>query len=150
MRFVIRVILIALVLLLLYVIIGLFADAYMGANMIPNGLKPDWSAPTLAQWRDVFIILMGLWFALAFLLLCVLLAALVFLVLTIRSLVKNNVAPAVDSLKEALDNVKGTTEFVGETAVAPIVRVYSVVRGVRSGVGAVTGLSDRIRGRKKK
>ncbi|MDZ7727683.1 MAG: hypothetical protein U5Q44_05490 [Dehalococcoidia bacterium] len=48
-----------------------------------------------------------------------------------------------------MDNVKGTGEFVSETAVAPIVRVYSVVRGVRSGVSTVTNLPNRIRNRKK-
>jgi hypothetical protein len=63
--------------------------------------------------------------------------------------VPNHAAPALDSLKESLDNVKGTAEFAGETVVSPIIRVYSVVRGVRSGIGAVGGLPDRIRRRAK-
>ncbi len=152
MRFVITVILAALLLLFVYIVIGAIVDGYFGGNMIPDRFVPDaWSAPnTWEQWRDIIIVFAGLWFALAFFLTCVLLIALIILVFTIRGLVVNNVGPAVDSLKEGLDNVKGTSEFVGETAVAPIVRVYSVVRGVRSGVSAVTNLPDRIRGRQKK
>jgi hypothetical protein len=68
--------------------------------------------------------------------------------MTLRRLLRENVAPAVDSLKGTLDNVKGTSEFVGETAVAPIVRVYSIFRGVRTGLGAVGGIGDKIRRKK--
>jgi uncharacterized membrane protein len=152
MRFVMTVILAALLLLVLYVMIGAIVDGYFGGNMIPNRFVPDsWSAPnSWEQWRDIVIVFAGLWFALAFFLTCVLLIALIILVFTIRGLLKNKLGPAIDSLKESLDNVKGTSEFVGETAVAPIVRVYSVVRGVRGGIGAITNLPDRIRGRQKK
>jgi hypothetical protein len=152
MRFVSTVVLAALLLLVMYILIGAIVDGYFGGNMIPNRAVPDsWAAPnSWEQWRDIVIVFAGLWFALAFFLWCVLLAALVWLVLTIRGMVKNKVSPVLDSAKDALDNVKGTSEFVGETAVAPIVRVYSVVRGVRSGLGAVTNLGDRIRGRKNK
>ena len=83
-------------------------------------------------------------------LLCAVMVAVLFLVLMIRRLVRDNLGPAIDSLKESLDNVKGTTEFAGETVASPIIRVYSVVKGVRTGLGAVTNLPDRIRGNKKK
>lgn len=150
MRFVLTVVSAAILLFVVYVVVGGIVDGYFGGNMVPNGAVPDsWAAPdSWSEWRDIFIVFMGFWWALAGLILCVLLAALVFLVLTVRRLVKNNVAPAVDSLKETLDNVKGTGEFVSETAVAPIVRVYSVVRGVRSGVSTVKNLPNRIRNRK--
>ena len=78
------------------------------------------------------------------------LAALLFLVLLVRRVVRENAVPAIDSLKQSLDNVRGTTEFAGETVASPIIRTYAVVKGVRTGLGAITNLPDRIRGRRKK
>lgn len=152
MRFVITVILAALLLLVMYIVIGGIVDGYLGGNMIPDRAVPDsWAAPnSWSEWRDIVIVFAGLWFAMAFFLTCVLLAVLIWLVFTIRRLVKEKAFPALDSLKEVMDQAKGTSEFVSETAVAPIVRVYSVVRGVRTGMSAVTNLPDRIRRRKKK
>ena len=80
----------------------------------------------------------------------VLLSALVWVALQIRKLLAENVAPAVDSLRESLDNVRGTTEFAGETIASPIIRTYSLVRGVRNGVMALGNFPGRVRGRKKK
>jgi hypothetical protein len=135
-----------------YLVLSWFVDGYFGGNIFPDSLEPDaWSAPdSWSEWRDIIIVMTGVFWMLAGVLLVALMAALVFLVLQIRSLLRENVAPAVDSLKESLDNVRGTTEFAGETVVSPIIRAYSMVRGVRSAVGAVTGLPDRIKGRKKK
>ena len=62
---------------------------------------------------------------------------------------KENAVPAIDSLKASLDNVKGTTEFAGETVASPIIRVYSVFKGVRTGLGAVSSVGDRIKSRKR-
>jgi hypothetical protein len=150
-RFALTVVLAAILLFVAYVFIGAIVDGYLGGNMIPNGAVPDsWAAPnSWAEWRDIVLVWLGLWFAFAAFLLCVLLAALVFLVFTIRRLVKDNAAPAIDSLRGTLDQVKGTTEFVGESAVAPIVRVYSIVRGVRSGVSSLKAVPDRVKNRRK-
>lgn len=152
MRFLGTVVSAAILLLLAYLTLAWIVDGYFGGNIAPSWLEPDsWDAPdSWAEWRDIMIVFMGIFAVLALILLCALLAALVFLVFTIRRVVSRNVAPAVDSLKESLDNVKGTAEFAGETVVSPIIRVYSVARGVRSGLGAVGGLPDRIRGRKRR
>jgi len=141
---------------ILIVLVGLFvisiSDGYFGTSIFPGEALPDaWTAPdSWSEWRDIVIVLGGFFFALGMLLFAVLMAVLVLLVFTLRKLLRENVAPAVDSLKATLDNVQGTAEFVGETAVAPIVRVYSVVRGVRGGISAMTNLPGRVRGRKKK
>lgn len=142
----------ALLLLLLYLFVAFLTDGYFGLNIFPNDLEPDaWSAPdSWAEWRDITIVGIGFIFFLAGVLFCALLVAILFLVLTLRRILRENLAPALDSLKGTLDNVRGTTEFVGETAVTPIVRVYSIVRGVRTGLSAVSGIGDRVRRRKKK
>ena len=77
-------------------------------------------------------------------------AALFLLVLLARRTVKENVVPAIDSLKTSLDNVRGTAEFAGETIASPIIRTYAVVKGVRTGLAAVTNLPAFIRKRKKR
>jgi hypothetical protein len=136
--------LIALILVLL--------DAYFGTSVFPDELEPDsWSGPdSWSEWADIMIVFMGFFWALALLLSCVLIAVLVFLVLTLRRIMRENAVPAIDSARAALDNVRGTAEFTGETVASPIIRVYSVVAGVRTGIGAIGGLPDRIRGRRKK
>ena len=147
MRFAVTVVLAALLIVIAYLGLTWFVDGYWGGNIFPNDAEPDsWSAPdSWSEWRDIVIVLGGFFFALAGVLLCVLLGAAIYLLFTIRRLLKDNVAPAVDSARDLVDEVRGTTEFVGETAVAPIIRVYSIVSGVRRGVASVGDLGKRFR-----
>lgn len=130
---------------------GGILDGYFGASVFPEELEPDsWTAPdSWVEWRDIMIVLMGFFWALSLILLAVLVAALVYLALTVRKILKENAVPAIDSLKGALDNVKGTAEFTGETVASPIIRVYSIFAGVRTGLGAIGNIGGRIRGQKK-
>jgi hypothetical protein len=127
-----------------------FVDAYFGADIFPEDFGPDpWAAPdSWSEWRDITVVAFGFLFLLGAIIWLAVAVAVLLLVMTLRRLLRENVAPAVDSLKDTLDNVKGTTEFVGETAVAPIVRVYSIVRGLRSGLGAVGGIGGKLRRKK--
>jgi hypothetical protein len=152
MRFVLTVVSAAILLVLVYLFASWIVDGYLGGNIFPNRLVPDsWAAPnTWAEWRDITIVFIGIFWMVSGLLTVALLVALVFLVITLRGVLKENVAPAIDSLKDSLDNVRGTAEVVGESVVSPIVRIYSVVSGVRSALGAVTNLPDFVRRRRKK
>ena len=147
MRFALTVVLAALLIVIGYLGVSWFVDGYWGGNIYPNDAEPDtWSAPdSWSEWRDIVIVLGGLFFALAGIFLCVLLGVAIYLLVTIRRLLRDNVAPALDSARDLVDEVRGTTEFVGETAVAPIIRVYSIVSGVRRGVSTVGGLGKRLR-----
>ena len=124
---------------IVYLFIGLIVDGYLGGNMVPDSAVPEvWAAPdSWSEWRDITIVAMGFFAALALLVTVILLMALVFLVVTARSVLKENVRPALDSLRDSLDNIRGTTEFAGENVAAPIIRVYSIVRGVRGGLSAI-------------
>lgn len=141
----------AILIVVVYLFIAGIAS-YFDGHFVPDGAVPNsWAPPsTWANWRDIMIVFAGFFWLLAGLLLCALLAVLVILVFVVRRVLNENVAPAVDSLKDSLDNIRGTTEFAGETVVSPIIRVYSVVSGVRSGISAIGNLPDRVRGRKKK
>ncbi len=102
---------------------------------------------SLDNTRDVVIIVAGS------LTVAVLLAALIFTVVlglasrallnTVRSLLKDDVSPLLESVRQTVHTVRGTTAFVGETAISPIVRVYGAVAGARRAVGVITGIVGR-------
>lgn len=150
MRFLTTVIGGAVFLFVLYLLVGGMVDGYFGGDIIPDGAVPDsWQAPdSWAEWRDILLVLTAGFWVLSGLLATVLIGVLVLLAITVRRVVKENLAPAIDSARDSLDNLRGTTEFAGETVVSPLIRAYSVFAGVRTGLGAVGGIGGRIRGRK--
>ncbi|HMO94856.1 MAG TPA: hypothetical protein PKD27_01975 [Tepidiformaceae bacterium] len=152
MRFLLWLVSGALFLLFIYLIASWFVDGYFGGNIFPDSWERDsWAAPdSWSEWRDIVIVLSAGFFVLAGMLSVVLVVALIFLVFMARRVLKENAAPALDSLRQSVDNIRGTTEFAGETVASPIIRVYAVVKGVRSGLGAITSLPDRVKGRRKK
>lgn len=126
--------------------------SYWGVHAVPTGAVPDsWRHPdSWAEWRDIVIVFTAMFWVIAGVLLCAVLVATLILVILARKILRENAAPALDSLKQSIDNVRGTTEFAGETVASPIIRVYSVFKGVRTGISAVTNLPDRVKGRRKK
>ena len=125
--------------------------SYWNNDFISGDAFPDaWTGPdSWSEWRDIAIVLTAFFWFLAGILSVALVVALLLLVGVTRKVVKHNAAPALDSLRQSIDNVRGTTEFAGETVASPIIRAYAVVKGVRTGLSAVTNLPDRI-GRRKK
>ena len=121
-------------------------------SVMPTAAVPNsWKHPdSWAEWRDIVIVFTALFWLIGGILLCAVLVAALLLFGVTRKVIKENAAPALDSLKQSIDNVRGTTEFAGETVASPIIRVYSVFKGVRTGVSAVTNLPDRIKRRKGK
>ena len=61
----------------------------------------------------------------------------------VRSTLKDDVSPLLDSAHQTVRTVRGTTVFVSETAVSPIIRVYSVAAGARRAVGVLAGVTGR-------
>ncbi len=62
---------------------------------------------------------------------------------TIRSTIKSEVSPLINSMRQSVQNVQGTTAFIGETAVGPIIRVYGIVAGARRMAGSLAGIAGR-------
>jgi hypothetical protein len=141
----------AVLLFLLWMLVAGIA-AYFGGHLVPDDLVPDsWSTPNRwAEWRDILIVFTAFFWVVGGILMAALMAALLFLVLQLRRMLRDNAIPAIDSLKDSLDNLRGTTEFAGETVASPIIRTYAVFKGVRTGVGAITNLPSRIASRRKK
>ena len=151
MRFLGTVVSAAILIVLAYLFVGWMVDGYFGGNIVPDRLVPDaWAAPnSWSEWRDIVIVFTALFWLLAGIVFVAVAIALFFLISVTRKVMKENAVPAIDSLKASLDNVKGTTEFAGETVASPIIRVYSVFKGVRTGLGAVSSVGDRIKSRKR-
>lgn len=152
MRFLGTVVSAAILIVLVYLFVGWIVDGYFDGNIVPNRLVPDaWAAPnSWSEWRDILIVFTFVFWMIAGVVMIAVAAALFLLVLLARRTVKENVVPAINSLKTSLDNVRGTAEFAGETIASPIIRTYAVVKGVRTGLAAVTNLPAFIRKRKKR
>lgn len=102
---------------------------------------------SLQEWRDVIIIAAGA------MMILVLLAAFIFTVVlglasrsllgTVQTLLKGEVTPLLETARQTLQQVRGTTAFIGETAVSPIIRVYGLVAGARRVGGVLSGITGR-------
>lgn len=102
---------------------------------------------SLQELRDIVIVIYGV---MGVLLMITLITAVLGLWATVRvlartvnSLLEDPVRPSLDDLRATVRNVRGTSEFVADAAVHPLIRVLSVARGVRRGVGRVAGVARR-------
>ncbi|NTU83247.1 MAG: hypothetical protein HGA45_28400 [Chloroflexales bacterium] len=108
--------------------------------------------------RDIFIIILGVFQLLIVVLLTVLLFAVLYAVNQINNLAKGTVLPKLDeamlkmndvldstrtiagNARDSVSTVSGSTSFVAERVISPIIRVSSLVTGVRA---AATSLARR-------
>ena len=104
---------------------------------------------SLQELRDIVIVVYG---AMGVLLLIALIVAVLglwaavrVLARTLNSLLEDPVRPALVELRATARNVRGTSEFVTDAAVHPLIRLLSIGRGVRRGVGRVAGIARRRR-----
>lgn len=86
----------------------------------------------LALARDIAIIILAL-------LACIQLVVL----LVVTFAVYRKVGPLLDAAKGAINNVQGTTAFIADTTVHPVIRVLSFITGVRKATGTVAKLIKR-------
>ena len=106
---------------------------------------PDLSV--LADLRDIVVIVFGI-VSLVALLLFIVFTVLVglaawSLLKTVRRTIKDELGPILVNVQDTTKGVKGTTIFVGDTVVAPIIRVYSTVAGIRRALGVLARAGGR-------
>jgi hypothetical protein len=103
--------------------------------------------PSLDESRDIVVIVFGIvgaTFFFAALAITILVGfAAMGLFTKLRSLIDESVAPALGAVKDAADTVRGTTEFVGRTAVAPVAKAYGTFAGLKKGLSVLSGLKGR-------
>lgn len=102
---------------------------------------------SLEQLRDLVIVIYGV---LGILLLLVLIVVAIGLFVIVRRLARSGqelladpIRPTLQEFQQAAQNVKGTSEFVADRTVHPLIRTIAVVRGVKSGLSSVSGLRKR-------
>ena len=95
--------------------------------------------PVTQRLRDISIVFISLFAVIATLLLAAILGAILWLVLTLR----DRVIPLLETLTATATRVKGTTEFVTEQAVQPIISVAGTMARMRAMTRTVTGGKKR-------
>ena len=95
--------------------------------------------------RDWAVIVLAALALVQSLLVIVLVAVLVNVSLTL----KRGVIPILDSVRHTVDNVRGTSTFVSNTVVKPVVRATSFIMGVQKGITVLGRIFRRKGGRPK-
>jgi hypothetical protein len=102
---------------------------------------------SLEEIRDIVIIVygaMGVLLMLVFIFVSVLLLfAIRRLTRAVRELIEDPIKPTLQEVQRTAQNVRGTTEFVADTAVHPLIRLVAIGRGLQRGVSTVAGLRRR-------
>lgn len=102
---------------------------------------------SLEELRDLIIVIYGVLGILLFLvLIAVSLAVFVIvrrLTRSVQELLADPIKPTLQEFQQAAQNVRGTSEFVADRTVHPLIRTVAVVRGVKRGLSSVSGLRKR-------
>jgi len=91
--------------------------------------------PAAAVLRDIFIIFLGLGAFLIILLLIALVVITIYLVLKINDLIQmlnREIKPMLAQVQSTVNTARGTTTFLSEQAVKPVITTASAVAGVRA------------------
>ncbi len=114
--------------------------------IIAGAIYAIWS-PSLDESRDIVVIVYGVvgatFFFAALVITTAVGIAIFGMISKLRSLLDESVVPALNSVKEAADTVRGTTEFVGRAAVAPVAKVYGTFAGIKKGLTVLAGLKGK-------
>ena len=102
---------------------------------------------SLGELRDLIIVVWGI-LGIVFLAVAIVLGIVVGvsargLIGTVQSLLRDDVQPTLRSARQTVDSIRGTTSFVADTAVAPVIRVYGIFSGVRRFLSVLMGFGKR-------
>jgi hypothetical protein len=111
-------------------VVLLIAAAVAGAIFLVN--RPDLAASV----RDVFIIFM----ALEFMVIGVALVILIFQLAVLTNMLQHEIKPILDSTSETINTVRGTTTFISENLVEPIVKLNSYMAAIAQVVDSLGAL----------
>lgn len=92
--------------------------------------------------RDVAIILL----AVESLIIGVLLSVLLWQLRNLSRMLEEEVKPLLDSANETVGTVRGTSTFLSDTVVSPVIQVISTVTGLRRGLRALSGIRRQDKG----
>jgi hypothetical protein len=102
--------------------------------------------PVTARLRDISIVFISLFSVIATVLLAAIVGAILWLVFTLR----DKVVPLLETLSSTATRVKGTTEFMTEQAVSPVIQAAGAFAKFRAVTRVATGGKKRPVARKRK
>jgi hypothetical protein len=118
-------------------IIGLVIAALVLLVLIALGAWALVNNPPLAATlRDIFIIAL----ALESVIIGLVLLLLVIQVTRLINLLQNEIKPILESMNQTASTLRGTTTFMSEKVVEPVVKISSYVAGTRRAVEVLTGM----------
>jgi hypothetical protein len=113
-------------------VLAVLLIAGMIALAIYLGRRPELAASV----RDVFIIFM----AFEFMVIGVALVVLIFQLAVLTNMLQHEIRPILDSTNETVNTVRGTTTFISENLVEPIVKLNSYVAAIAQVVDSLGAL----------
>lgn len=116
---------------LVYIILGIVILLALIIFAIISLFRAD--LDTTSKIRDIFIIFM----ALQSLLLGAALIILIVQLATLINVFKNEIKPILDTTNETLNNLKGTTTFISNNLVEPVIKMNQYSAGVKKFVDLV-------------
>lgn len=108
-----------LIILVVVLVVALVAGGIFVLASAPEG--------TTARVRDIFIIVM----ALESLVLGVGLIVLILQVATLINLLQNEIKPILDSTSETVNHLRGTTQFLSNNLVEPVIKLNEYMAGMK-------------------
>jgi hypothetical protein len=117
------------------VVVGLVVILIVVGFMLDN---PD----TTATLRDMFIIVL----AFQSLVIGTVLLILVYQLITLTRMLRDELIPMIESTQETLNTVKGTATFVSQRVTKPAIKASGYIAGIGRSIGVVVAMLPRRRG----
>jgi ABC-type transport system involved in multi-copper enzyme maturation permease subunit len=96
--------------------------------------------------RDWVIIIYGVMSVVLIVMLILVIGLILQLLKSIRHTITDlvdEIRPTLSELHRTAENVRGTSEFIADTTVSPLIRMAAITRGVRRGISSITGIRAR-------
>lgn len=106
------------IIILIVIFLGLLVTGIV--FLVSPGLT---SIDTVSRLRDIFIILM----ALESLLIGLALTILIIQIARLTNLLENEIKPILDSTNETISNLRGTTRFLSDNLVEPVIKLNEIL-----------------------
>jgi hypothetical protein len=126
------------------VLVAVFVIGLVSSLLIALLANPEDAAVWIGIIRDVFIIILameGMLMGLALIVLVIQLAALI-------NLLQSEIQPIVNNANETVSTVRGTTQFVSQNVVEPVVKFSSLVATVRGMLREAAGIRRSLQTKK--
>jgi len=127
--------------------IGIVLGVVVGLAAIGAGVYGLVTHPPLtAVLRDVFIIVL----ALVTIVISLFLIILIFQLQSLIALLRDEIKPILESANQTASTVRGTTTFVSDAVVTPVIQAASYAAAVRQTIKTLAGIGRKKKGRQKK